>query len=255
MIMKKSTLYLLGALLLVTAIALIIRQSGGRPVSDNQLIVGISADFPPFTYMQDGAVVGLDVDLMREIGKRMHKEIVFTDMPFGTLLPSLQVGVIQVIAGGLTATPERAKRVLFTSPYLERDALLVVSLSAAPINSIDELKGKTVVVNEGYTADMYISTLADINVVRLKSPAEAFLALMGGRVDAFISAYNGVKPFFDQYEATNFHGVIIPDTQENSSFAIAPQLPALRDELEATIQAMKADGTLQTILTKWGVKQ
>lgn len=255
--MNKQNMYIMSALVLAVLMAGVwhLSQSRNCIAQKDRIIVGISADFPPFTYMQEGEVVGLDIDLMREIGKRLHKEIVFTDMPFGTLLPSLQMGTIEVIAGGLTATPERAKHVLFTDPYLERDALLVVSLSSAPIKSLDELKGKEIVVNAGYTADLYISALPEIAIVRLKSPAEAILALRSGRVAAFVSAYNAVKPFFDQYEADAFHGFIIPDTTENASLAIAPQCPDLQVELQNVILGMKADGSLQTLLAKWGVKQ
>jgi polar amino acid transport system substrate-binding protein len=255
--MNKQTMYMLSVLMLAVVAAGIwhLSKSKSCATGDDRIIVGISADFPPFTYMQESEVVGLDIDLMREIGKRLHKEIVFTDMPFGTLLPSLQMGTIEVIAGGLTATPERAKHVLFTDPYLERDALLVVSLSSAPIKSLEELKDKEIVVNEGYTADLYISALPEIKIMRLKSPAEAILALRSGRVAAFVSAYNAVKPFFDQYEADAFHGFIIPDTTENASLAVAPQCPELQKELQKVIQSMKADGSMQTLLAKWGVKQ
>jgi polar amino acid transport system substrate-binding protein len=253
--MNKSLWYTLGISLLVAAFMLMrVYRAQDKAAQDKRIIVGISADFPPFTYMQEGELVGLDIDLMRAIGTRLHKEIVFTDMPFGTLLPSLQLGTIQVIASGLTATPERAERVLFTSPYLEKDALIIVSLQAAQLNSTDELQGKTVVVNQGYTADLYISTLPNVQIIRLKSPAEALLALTSGRVAAYITAANAIKPFFEQYAPDMFHGAVIPGTDENASLAISQRYPELQVELEAALQAMKADGSLAALLVKWGMK-
>lgn len=240
--------------LIVGGIVYFVQPSVQQSAADtNTIIVGVSGDFPPFTFLENGTVIGFDVDLIKEIGKRLNKNIEIKNMPFNTLLGSLQMGTLQVIASGLTATPERAQHVLFTTPYLENNQLVMVSLSKAPAHTIDELRDKEVVVNEGYTADMYVSAIQGPIIHRLKTPAEAFLALKSGRAFAFVTADNTVKPFFAQYGTSEFHVAPIPGTEENASLAIAPHYPQLRDELQSALDSMKADGTLQSLKTKWGL--
>jgi arginine/lysine/histidine transporter system substrate-binding protein len=123
-------------------------------------------------------------------------------MPFTTLIPQIQSGNLHVIAAGLTPTPERERVMFFTKPYLESDPLVVVSLAKNPkINSLDDLKGKTVIVNEGFSAERYMSALEGIDLKRLPTVADAFLSLQSGRADAFVVAANSIKPFFKQYSA------------------------------------------------------
>src|SRR5580765_7533218 len=78
----------------------------------NILTIGTSGDFPPFTYIENGQLMGFDVDLVNEIGARLNKKVELKNMPFATLLPALQLGNLQVVASGVTETPERAKQVL-----------------------------------------------------------------------------------------------------------------------------------------------
>lgn len=231
----------------------------GRPVAKNPadgievLSVGVSADFPPFTFLDQGKLVGFEIDLMDEIGKRLDLAVAYRNTPFGTLLPALQLGNLQVVAAGLTETPERAQHVLFTKPYLENNPLVIVSSKSQPIGALNELGNKEVVVNEGYTADLYLSKLGNLSILRLKTPAEAFLALRSGRATAFVTARDTVKPFFDQYGADEFSLVEIPGTNESCSLAITPRQPDLRAKIQQVIDAMQKDGTLTDLKKKWGL--
>lgn len=254
----KSTLYTfltVGVFVAVTALLLMfngVKHTQSTSVADT-IIVGTSGDFPPFSFIKNEKLVGLDVDLIDEIGKRLNKKIELKNMPFSSLLPSLQLGTVQMIASGLTATPERAKHVLFTTPYIENNQFVIVSLDTAPINSVADLTNKEVIVNEGYTADLYLSALTGPIIIRLKTPAEAFLALKSGRAFAFVTAQSTVKPFFNQYGTQDFHVVPIAGTEENASVAVAPQYPDLLNQVQKALESMKEDGFLDKLRTQWGL--
>lgn len=226
-------------------------QSRVARYDDQTLMVGTSADFPPFSLIENDQIVGFDIDLIHEIGRRLQREVIIKNMPFGTLLPTLQLGQIQVIAAGLSATPERAKHVLFTEPYLDNNPFVIVSLATNPAPTLTDLHNQAVIVNEGYTADLYLSNIGQIDLKRLKTPAEAFLALKSGRARAFVTAQDTVAPFFAQYNATDFNVSVIPETSENSSLAIAPQYPNLRQKIQTVLDEMQRDGTLAVIKEKW----
>ncbi len=217
----------------------------------NILTVGVSADFPPFTYMEQDQIVGFEIDLVFEIGRRLGKQIELKNMPFATLLPTLQVGQLQVIAAGLTATPERAEHVLFTKPYVQDNPLVIVSLASHPIEQVQQLVNQEVIVNEGYTADLYLSKIEGLLLKRLKTPAEAFMALKSGRAAAFVTAQDTVKPFFEQDRAQDFKTAVIADTNESASLAIALHDTILLDEIQAVLDQMQQDGALRALKNKW----
>lgn len=241
--------------ILATAIFWYSRHSSEPIINDHKLIVGTNAEYPPFSFIKDEEIVGFDIDIAREVSKRMGKEMELKDMPFEMLLPQIQLGEIQIIAAGMTVTPERQKRVIFTRPYLTNDPLLIVSpANNPPFHDVQELSGKEVVVNDGYTADSYISEIEGPIVRRLATPAEAILALRSHRADAYVTARSAIKPFFDRYGASEFRVVEIPNITDNYSLIISRHYPFLLCQVQTALDAMEKDGTLATLKEKWSIE-
>ena len=92
----------------------------------DKLYVGTNAEFEPFEYLQNGEIVGFDVDLMEEIAKYMGKEIEWKNISFDGLLPALQAKKLDVIIAGMTATEERKKFVNFSQIYYESNQMMLV---------------------------------------------------------------------------------------------------------------------------------
>jgi polar amino acid transport system substrate-binding protein len=254
--MKKISLYILTTLIVLVTI--IVWRSAKTITPGNAyetVIVGTNAEFQPFSFKENDTIVGFDIDVITEIFKRLDKKLIIKDMPFDALIPEIQLGNIHVIAAGMTPTPERAQRTLFTDPHLTSDSLAIISLKNKPINSVQELKNKTVVVNEGYTADTYISEQPNINVMRISSSAvsDGILALNSNRADAFITALHPMKPYFNMFGTDEFIITPIPNTQEASAFAISKHYPELRDYIQVTLNRMQEDGTLDVLKKKWGL--
>lgn len=222
--------------------------------SSNLLIVGTSSDFQPFSFKKDDAIVGFDIDVMHEIAKRLGKEMELQDMPFETLLSALQLGTVHTVAAGLSITPERAERVLFTNPHYSGDPLVMVVVPTHErYSAIEQLAGKRVLVNDGYVADTYMSAFQGPILMRLKTVADALMALKAGHADVFVTAYSTIKPYFDQYGDKEFVYSIIPTTSEQYAFAFPKKYIALRDQVQSTLDDMSRDGTLETLKEKWGL--
>ena len=90
------------------------------------LIVGTNAEFPPFEYIEQGNIVGFDVDLMNEISKLTGKKVEFKNMAFDSLLIAMQTGKINCIISGMTATDERRQHVNFSTPYFVSKQAVIV---------------------------------------------------------------------------------------------------------------------------------
>ena len=174
---KKNSLLLILALIIGIVLFFVSNQTEG-PDMTNVIIVGTNAEFRPFTFINEqNEIVGFDIDVVNEVARRLGKTTMIKDLSFDMLIPEAQNGYIRMIAAGMTATPERAEQIFFTTPYLQGEPLVVVTRKENPINSLEDLKHHEVIVNEGYTADAYISAQPDIVVKRLPSPTESFMDL------------------------------------------------------------------------------
>jgi len=89
-------------------------------------VVGTSAGFPPFEYVENGEIVGFDMDLMKAIGEEMGFEVEFKDIAFDSLIPALKTGNLDVVAAGMTITGEMVKVVDFSNSYSSSDLSIIV---------------------------------------------------------------------------------------------------------------------------------
>mgnify|MGYP001772550989 CR=1 FL=1 len=163
-------------------------------VTKKVLRVGTSPDFPPFEYINEttGEIVGIDIDLVRAIAKRLGYEVEIVSIEFSGLIPALQAGQIDLIASGMTITEERAKVVDFSIPYWEADqAILVKAGSSFKPKGLEDLSGKRVGVQTGTTAEILVMDYVNATGVKidLKSYPTYTLAtkdLVNDNLDAVI---------------------------------------------------------------------
>jgi polar amino acid transport system substrate-binding protein len=199
--MKKILVILTGLILMVWMAGCSLNTSGSQSATNAEpsstaaikkagtIKIGIFSDDAPFCYQDaDGNFKGYDV----EFGKRIAKELLGDESKVTWVVVNpadrvayLQTGKVDLMLADFTVTADRAKSVDFTLPY-EKVSIGVVSSEKTPINSIDDLKGKTLAVNTGTTQDAYFSTNAkDIKLLRVDAISDGFQALTSGRVDAF----------------------------------------------------------------------
>lgn len=135
---------------------------------DNTLVVYTEAGFAPFEYIQDGKIVGVDVDIMNMVGEKLGKKVVFENVGFDTIVDTVSEGKLcNVGAAGISVTPERKEKVDFSTEYYTANLYVIyktetegdyVSLTTDNVNGVywDSLKGKTIAVQNGTTADLFL---------------------------------------------------------------------------------------------------
>jgi len=227
-----------------------------KPKKDTTLVIGTELEYPPFSYMQKKEVVGFDIDVIKEACQRIHRTCKLKPIPnFDALIPELTAGNIDVIAAGMTPTPERAKRVLFTQPHYEGKGFLVISFpSIGPIRTVNDLQGHTVAINEGYASETFLLEVPDVTLLRLGTPAEALLALKSGQADAYLIAEAPAKNLLKTYPLENFTITTLDAYSEGVAFAVNKNNQELCDELNEAIEEMRFDGTLRELEKKWGLE-
>ncbi len=219
------------------------------------IVVGLDDNFPPMGFRDEkNELVGFDIDLAREAGKRLGAEVSFKPIDWNAKEAELNGKRVDVLWNGLTITEERKANILFTPPYLENRQIVVV-LDKSPINVKADLKNKVVGVQEGSSAVDAVQkdeTTAK-SLKELKKFADNVTALMdlsAGRLDALVvdevvgRYYTAKKPgeyrVLEENFGTEDYGV---GTRKDDTELMAKLAKAMSD--------MKADGSAAAISTKW----
>ena len=154
--------------------------------SDDTLIMVTEAGFAPYEYYDDGEIVGVDIDIAREIAKEMGKELVVKDVAFDSIINEVKTGKADFGAAGISYTDERAKQVDFSINYSTSNQVVVVK-NGSNIRDVNNIDGKKIAVQLGSVADTYVtSNFKNSEIVREKKYLAAIQDLKDGKADAVV---------------------------------------------------------------------
>ena len=198
-----------------------------------------------------GETVGFEVDLMKEVGKRLGMDVSFINIPFTGLFAAVQSGQIDAAVSSITITPKRLGSVSFAQPYYDSDQSLTVKADSG-IAGLKGMSGKTVGVDTGSTGDVWSEKHKDENkfadIRRYEGLAPAMLDLAAGRIDGYVSDipalqyYVKDKPVYKVVER-------IP-TGEQYSVMFAKDSP-LAAKVNDEITKLKSEGFIAGLHEKW----
>lgn len=151
-----------------------------------KIVIGVFSDKAPFGYVdENGKYNGYDVYFAERIAKDLGVKVEYVSTDPASRVEYAATGKVDIILANFTVTEERAKQVDFALPYM-KVMLGVVSPDKALIENIDQLKDKTLIVVKGTTAETYFEkNHPEIKLQKYDEYADAYLALLDGRGDAF----------------------------------------------------------------------
>lgn len=151
-----------------------------------KLKVAVFSDKAPFGYVdKDGKNAGYDVYFAERLGKDLGVDVEYTSVDAAARVDVLTSNKVDITLANFTVTAERKEKVDFAKPYM-KVALGVVSPENAEITDVDQLKGKTLIVTKGTTAETFFEkNYPDIKLQKYDQYADAYNALLDGRGDAF----------------------------------------------------------------------
>lgn len=163
-----------------------ILMSGCGLNSHNQLVLATEAGFAPYEFYQDGEIVGVDIDIAKEIAKRLDKELVIKDVSFDFLINEVKSGKADFAAAGISITDERKKQVDFTDEYTISNQVVVVR-NDSKLSNFNELSSKRIAVQLGTVADLYVSdNYPNATLVQHKKYLSAVEDVKANKVDCLI---------------------------------------------------------------------
>lgn len=223
--------------------------------ANTSIVVGTNAEYKPFSFIDErNTIVGFDIDVMNTVAQKLGLSILYKDLPFEALIGELVNGTIDCMIGGINPTPQRAEQVFFTDVLYANDPLIIVyKKDSHTFNTVQDLTGAKVIVNEGYFADSFLSKQESIILIRLSSnlPSDGLLALQNGQAQAFVGSKSTTLQALTKQQQNMFAYTIIEEVVEQDAFAVSKNNPKLHAQINQAIKELKEEGKLQMLVNKW----
>ena len=245
------------ALCLAVGLITVFALTGCKSNSGDKLVVGLDDGFPPMGYRDDnGNLVGFDIDLAKEVAKRLNMEVEFKPINWTTNIQEVDAGNVDCLWNGMTVTPDREEALLLSSPYMKNNQVLVVK-SDSDYQTKDDLNGKVLALQAGSSAYDAFNDEANAD--------------FKGTISMVLEYYNNVKAlqYLDaggwvvvlvdvvvaNYYVTKLEGPyrVLDGSLAAEEYAIGfkKDNTELRDKVEKALKEMAADGTLAKISNEW----
>ena len=213
------------------------------------LRVGMELSYPPFEMTDpQGRPTGVSVRLAEALAQHLGRPLVIENIAFDGLIPALKTGRIDCIISSLTATPERAKSIAFSAPYLRTGLALLVG-ARSPVQSAADLdvKGRVIAVKKGTTGHHYATTtIKQARTLVLDKESAAVLEVVQGKADAFIydslSVYQNHKRHADTTRA-----ILAPFREETWAVGLRLGDEQLRGQVDDFLKAFRAAGGFERL--------
>lgn len=221
-----------------------------------KLVMSTNASFPPYEMVAaDGSLEGIDIDVAAAIAQKLGLELQIDNMGFDACILAVQQGKSDICMAGLTVTPERSAVMDFTDTYANGVQVVIVAANS-DIATLDDLANdKMIGTQMGTTGYIYCSDTVENggygedHVVPYDDGAAAIQALLKGQIDAVVIDNMPAQ----EYVAAN-PGLKILDMEyanEDYAIGVAKGNTALLDAVNAALNELIADGTVQSIVDKY----
>lgn len=207
----------------------------------NELIMVTEAGFAPYEYYENGEIVGVDIDIAREIANELGKKLVIKDIDFHSIINEVKTGKADFGAAGISYSDERAKEVDFSINYAVSKQVVIVNDNSNI--KIGDLENKKIAVQLGSIADTYVTEkYKNAEIVRQKKYLAAIEDLKTKKVDCVVmdelpaneilNSNSGLK-ILEGFLTNDSYGMIVKKGNKE-----------LLDAINKVLNKLKNDGTI-----------
>jgi polar amino acid transport system substrate-binding protein len=215
--------------------------------------------YPPEEFFKGTAVIGSDIDIGKDVARRMGVKADFANTGFDGIIAALLSDKCDAVISGMNDNADRRKQVDFVDYLSVGQSVMVQKGNPAHIRSLNDLSGKTVGVEVGTTNFKFLKRLsasfvakgkAPINVVVYPKDDDGANALRLNKLDAY-DTDSPVVLYYITQDPSAFQFAVAAINPIPIGIAVRKHDTALRHDIQQAIKAMYADGTMQRILKKW----
>lgn len=224
-------------------------------VSSGKIVLGTSADYPPFEFhaMVDGkdSIVGLDIEIAKYIAKELGVELEIKDMDFDNLLAGLGTGMMDMIIA--TMNPDPTREANFTDIYYEANlSVLIHKDDKSEITKLEDLEGKNIGVQMGTTQEEITQEdIKDATAKSLSNNADIIMNLKTKKIDCAIME----TPVAESFAMVNkdlmlIENLIIDSGTGGVAIAVKKGDEELTEKLNEILAKIKSEGLME----KWMIE-
>ncbi len=237
------------SIVLVIAMIACFAACGGNGGEKEKLVMATNAEFPPYEYVEDGKIVGIDAEIAGLIAEKLGMELEIVDVAFDSIIPGVQSGKYDMGMAGLTVNDERLEKVNFSTSYATGIQAVIVK-DGSDIKSIDDLADKKIGVQTSTTGDIYATgDYGEDAITRYDNGAVAVQALLADKVDCVIIDNEPAK----SYVAAN-EGLKVLDTEytvEDYAICFAKENTELQEKVNGALEELIKDGSVKEVIEKY----
>lgn len=219
-----------------------------------QLVVGTSADYPPYEFHKsvsgNDEIVGFDIEIAKEIAKDLGVKLVIKDMDFKGLLNALESGNVDMVLAGMTPTDERKQSVDFSNIYYKAAQTLVVRTEDKDkIKTIEDLNGKGLGVQKGsIQEDIAKNQLPKAEAKALGKISDIALALKTKRVDAAIIESPVATSYVNANSDLAISNIILKTEDAGSAVAVKKGQQDFVDAINKTLDRLSSSKAIDKMV-------
>ncbi|MBX5088381.1 transporter substrate-binding domain-containing protein [Rhizobium lentis] len=222
------------------------------------LKVGTETAFAPFDYIDAGEHAGLNVDLFAEIGKELGVKIEWVALPWEGVLPGLEAGKFDIVAGPATITKARMERYRFTPPIAEATVAILKKAGDEKIAKPEDIAGKAIGAGKASAQLDQLKAFGQklgkpVEIREYPGNTEAYADLAAGRIAGVANSLPNIA--FVAKQRPDTFAVVLPPFGVKAYFGYPGMKDAdhasLMDAIDKAMLKIKADGRLAAIQKKW----
>lgn len=223
-------------------------------ILEKEVFVLGHTDYPPFGMLEEGESIGFDIDMAKEVTKRLGVELETKYIDWDSKQFELDNKNIDAIWNGFTITAAREKEVTFTEPYFDNH-IVMMSLKGNTYNSLEDLADKVVGVELQSSGQIALEENEEVNeslkeMMKYTGVSEALMALKTGGIDVIVVDENFAR-YVSSKESELYEISDARFNPENYGVGLRKGSVALAEKIDEIIDEMIADGSAGEISEKW----
>ncbi|RLQ97334.1 amino acid ABC transporter substrate-binding protein [Falsibacillus albus] len=218
---------------------------------DGVLTIGTEGTYAPFTFHdKSGKLTGFDVELAREVAKRLGVKAEFKETQWDSMFGGLNSKRFDMIANEVGIRPDRQKKYDFSDPYIKSAAVLVTAKDNDKVKSFDDMKGLT-------AAQSLTSNYRDIaekngaKIMGVEGLSQSIKLIEQGRADVTVNDKLSILDYLNNKKNANIKIAATAKDAASSAFMFRKGNDKLVKEVNKALKDMKEDGTYLKISKKW----
>ena len=248
---RRVVLLVLSAALTLSAAPVAAQDTLAKVKATGVLVMGNGGAYPPFEFIEDGRLVGFDIDLGNELARRLGVRPQWEKIDFTGLIAALTSKRVDILLTAMTKTPERAQRIAFSNSYYN-SGIAAAYRPGLKIESMSDLAGKVVAVQMGTAGERFVREKFATTAKEIKTFNEfplAFADVESGRADVVVNTLPVLK-----YNASRRGGKLaVSPAFDARDVGINTRLEdtALMEAINATLADLQKEGFIDKLDQKW----